>query len=222
MILPALNEEENILPTLSFLSQLIPQYFSKWEILVFNDGSQDQTGVFAEKFAQKHAEVRVIHHLTPHNLGGCYQEGVGLATQEYIILVPGDNECGEKTLKPLFENVGQADILIPYTTNPEIRPLSRRMLSSLYTRLLNLFSGRKIRYYNGTVLHKTEIVRQIPLKTNSFAYQAELLTALLKKKFSYLEVSTQIDARKKGKSKAFKLSNIVETTRCLLRLALSQ
>jgi hypothetical protein len=54
--------------------------------------------------------------------------------------------------------------------------------------LVNLLFGLKVNYYNGTVIHRTELIRTVDIKTNSFAYQAEALVKLLRRGHSYIEV----------------------------------
>ncbi len=221
IIVPALNEEKNITPTLMLLVSLLPEYFAKWEVIVFNDGSTDKTCEKALAFAGCYPSVKVVNHAVPHNLGACYKEGISLATGEYVMLVPGDNECGENVLRSVFANTGLADIIIPFTANQEVRPLFRQLLSKAFTGILNFLSSKNLNYYNGTVLHKTAIIRQIKLVTNSFAYQAEALVSLLKAGHSYIEIPICIDYRNEGKSKALSIRNILETSKCLFSLAMS-
>ncbi|HWB58604.1 MAG TPA: hypothetical protein VG733_03890, partial [Chthoniobacteraceae bacterium] len=40
----------------------------------------------------------------------------------------------------------------------------------------------------GTVIHRTELIREVDIKTNSFAYQAEALVKLLRQGHTYVEV----------------------------------
>lgn len=221
IIVPALNEERNITSTLMTLVSVLPEYFSQWEILVFNDGSTDRTFEKALAFAGCYPQVRLINHAVPHNLGGCYKEGIALATGYYVMLVPGDNECGESVLRSVFSSKGIANIIIPFTANQEVRPLGRQLLSNAFTFIMNILSTKKLSYYNGTVLHKTALVRSVSIKTNSFAYQAEVLVSLLRKGHSYIEIPICIDYRNNGKSKALSLRNIVATTKCLFSLATS-
>ena len=219
VIIPALNEAENIASAIETALVIIPQYFKAWEILVFNDGSKDDTGLIAEQFAIRNSTVRVIHHDTPKNLGGCYKEGVQLATMEYVIMIPGDNEASPSMLHSIFAVVGSADMIIPYTNNTQVRPWIRRALSTLFSQLLNTLSGANLKYYNGTVLHRTALIQSTPIITNSFGYQAEALVYLLKQKCSYREIGTPINYRAAGKSKAFNPSNLIETGKFLFRLA---
>ena len=161
------------------IRQIVPRYFPDSEVLMFDDGSTDATGRIADRLAAEDSRIQVTHHSSPQNLGGCYRKGVAQATKEFLILVPGDNECGAEVLEPALSKAGSADIIIPYTDNPESRPLARRLLSRGFVELMNGLSGQRLRYYNGAVLHKTQLLRECPFRTDGFGYQAEILVKLL-------------------------------------------
>jgi glycosyltransferase involved in cell wall biosynthesis len=218
ILIPALNEELNLEAAVINAMNTTPSFFKDFEIIIFNDGSHDNTGKIADRLAVQWPNIiRVVHHKKPNNLGGCYKEGIRLATKDYIIMIPGDNECGQDVLKKVLSGAGQADIIIPYTANPEVRPWQRRIISKGFTQLINFTSKCKLKYYNGTVLHKSHLIKNIEIETNSFGYQAEALIKLIRSGVSYKEVPIQIHHRTLGKSKAFKLNNMIETLRFLTR-----
>ena len=217
VVMPALNEEENIEVAITTTRKVVEKYFSDWEILIFNDGSQDKTGEIAEKLVLKDpTHIKIFHHQTSKNLGGVYKEGIKKASKTYLIMIPGDNENGdEKALGAIFEKAGHADIIIPYITNPEVRPLKRRAISKAFVILTNLVSGCRLHYYNGTVLHKTKKIRQCEIQTNGFGYSAEALVKLIRQGCSYFEVGVELAKRPKGHSKALKWDNIIAVARFL-------
>ena len=76
IVVPALNEEKNLEATIESVRQIVPRFFPDWEILIFDDGSTDTTGKIADRLAVGDTRIRVTHHASPRNLGGCYREGV--------------------------------------------------------------------------------------------------------------------------------------------------
>lgn len=218
VIVPALNEERNLAAAVNIIRSVVPSYFSDWEILVFNDGSTDKTGQIADQLHAEDPRIRVTHHSTPHNLGGCYKSGVRQATKEFAILVPGDNEYAAETLAQIFAVTARVDMIIPYTTNAHVRPLGRRLLSGAFVGFMNFLSGYKLRYYNGTVLLRTELARNLDIRTDSFGYMAEALVKLLQQGNTYFEVPVQIHYREHGSSKALRPSNLFAVFVFILRL----
>jgi hypothetical protein len=123
------------------------------------------------------------------------------------MLVPGDNAWPSDGLAPILRAIGQADIVVPYVTNSEVRPLPRRLLSAAFTQILNLLFGLRLRYYNGVVVHRTQLLRQIEIRSDGFAYQAEALIKLIMSGATYVEVPCCIVERTAGNSKALGFRN---------------
>jgi len=219
VIVPALNEEANLTPSIETVESVVRR-FTKFEIIIFNDGSSDRTGDVAREIAAKNENIRVIHHDKPKGLGYVYKAGIKLAKTEYVFLFTGDNEGTKEQIESILSLAGKADIVVPYTANPEIRPLFRQVISKAFVIVLNTIFGLRLRYYNGTVLHKSKIVNSIEIKTDSFAYQAEALIKLIKSGHSFIEVGVNIGKRTSGSSKMFELKNIINIAKSIFNVSL--
>jgi NAD(P)-dependent dehydrogenase (short-subunit alcohol dehydrogenase family) len=218
VLVPALNEEENLKPTLERLLKALSITAEDFEIIIINDGSSDGTGVVADRLAAAHPQVRVIHHPQPLGLGSCYQQGVDEARKNFFVYIPGDNTWPYRSLLELFGNLGKADVVTSYTTNPCVRPFGRRVVSALYTRTLNFLFRRRMRYYNGLTIYPLSFLRANSVSTSGFGFQAETLLRALYQGLSVVEVALPIDERMAGGSKAVNLKNIVSVLGTVIRL----
>lgn len=218
IIIPALNEERNIKATVDEVLSAIGERFSSYEILIFNDGSSDNTGKVAEELARGNKSIKIIHNPVNMGLGYNYKRGVELAEKDYIMLVPGDNQILGDSIANIFGLIGKADMVIPYIENPGVRPLSRQATSKLFTLLMNFLFNLDLNYYNGVVVHKKDIIKSVPMSTGGFAYQAQVLTRLIKSGHSFVEVGMRIQEREYGSSKAFSLRNIISVLRSIKNL----
>jgi dolichol-phosphate mannosyltransferase len=220
IIIPCLNEEENLAGTIECVKDALAssERFSDYEILIFNDCSTDSTGKIADEIKKRENKVRVIHNPRNMGFGYNYTEGVRLATKDYIIMVPGDNEIPAEAIKRVFALTGAADVVVPYTANTHVRPLSRRAISKVFVIGMNTLFGLDLVYYNGTCVIKSSLLKKVPLKTWGFAYMAAILVRLLRSGASFVEVGIDISQRSKGKSKAFRLKNIVSVFSALASL----
>lgn len=208
-MIPAYNEENNLENTIREIKKGVGKKLTDYQIIIFNDSSTDKTGDIADSIAQKNKKVKVVHNKPNRGMGYCYREGQRLARFTYYMYIPGDNQFPHYALSLLIDKLGQADIVIPYVTNMNIRPLLRQWISNTFTFLLNFIFALKIRYYNAPVIHKTKLLRQVPQNPNSgHAYQAEILVKLLKARASYVEVGYDMYERSSGKTTAFKWKNI--------------
>ncbi len=210
IIVPCLNEEGNLRGTIECIKEALTSSatFSSYEILIFNDFSTDGTGALAEEIRKSERGIRVIHNPKNMGFGYNYTEGVRLAQKDYVMMVPGDNEIPAPAIEKVFSLAGDADIIIPYSTNTHVRAMSRRAISWVFVFMMNAAFGLKLRYYNGTCMIKSSLLKKVPLKTWGFAYMAAILVRLLRSGASYAECGVEIRSRESGKTKAFTMKNI--------------
>lgn len=220
VIVPALNEEKNISLAVEAICNAIDEKFKDYEIIIFDDCSKDRTGNIAEELATKNKKIKVIHNEKTMGFGYNYRKGVELSTYEYISMIPGDNEISSDSIKDMYSAIGKADMVVPYTVNYWVRPLPRQCLSYLFTKTLNFLFNLKLNYYNGPVIHKREIIKSISFSTNSFAFQVEALVKLIKSGHSFIQVGMYLVERRYGKSKAFRLKNIIGVLKTVVTLFL--
>ena len=218
VIIPAFNEEGNLSGTFEDIVPLLEKHFNDYEVLVYNDFSTDRTGPIADEWAKKNPKIKVIHNPKNMGLGFNYLDGVKRAAKDYIIMVPGDNEITGDSYETMFNALGPKDIIIPYTVNTKIRPPGRQVLSKAYTILMNFLFGLKVKYYNGTVIHKRSVIQSITIETHGFAYQAEALIKLIKAGRTYDEVEMYLKERRYGRSKALHPRNVYRVLKTIATL----
>lgn len=187
-LVTALNEEEKIEGTAKTITDAVGHFTCDYEILLVNDGSTDSTPRIMDRMAQENPRIRVVHNEKNLGLGGAYKRGVRHASKKYVMWVSGDNAETPGNMVNILSHVGEADIIVPVLHATKARPWLRRFTSRGFTMTVNMLFGLKLNYYNGTVIHKTELIREVDIKTNSFAYQAEALVKLLRQGHSYVEV----------------------------------
>ncbi len=208
VIMPSFNEEKNLDAAVRNVYQSVSSNFDDFEIIIFNDGSTDNTGKIADLISKKLHNVKVVHHSKPVCLGGVFWEGVKLARMEYLIRINGKNDISKENLDKIFSLRGKADLIVPYQVNDNERTLFRRLTSWFFTNSLNLLTGLKLKYYNHYVLHYTKDLRNIRLLTDSYAFQAQILIRLIKSGASYIEVGIESNFENDIKTSAFSLRNI--------------
>ena len=220
IIVPCYNEEKNLRGTMESIKEAIEETggFSGYEILIFNDKSTDRTGEVAEEIKKDEKGVKVIHNRRNMGFGYNYTEGVRRAAKEFIMMVPGDNEIPAPAIKKIFSVAGAADIIVPYTTNIEVRPPVRRVISKAFVILFNTLFGLRLRYYNGTCVIKAALLKKVPMTTHGFAYMASILVKLIKSGASFSEVGIEIRHRGAGTSKAFRVKNIASVASEIIKL----
>ena len=189
IIIPALNEDQKISLTVKELLQGGRQYLTKFELILVDDGSTDQTGEVMDRLTQGNPEVKVIHHPQRLGVGQAYRSGMNMARYEYITMIPGDHELNKKTFEDLFQAVGKKDLVIGYRVNQsDARPFYRVMISRLYTILMNVLFGFRLRDFDSLIIYPAKLLKESNSHASGYTYQMELLVQMLRKGLTYSEV----------------------------------
>ncbi len=109
-IVPAYNVQDYIE---SCLNSLVNQTLSEIEIIVVDDGSNDNTGRICDVFMQKYKNIKVIHKKN-EGLGMARNTGLDVAGGEYIGFVDSDDFVSLDMAKVLYQNAVQYDADISY------------------------------------------------------------------------------------------------------------
>jgi glycosyltransferase involved in cell wall biosynthesis len=218
-LVTALNEEHHLIPTIETIESAAAELGCDYEILLVNDGSTDGTGQIADRCATRNPRIRAIHNQNNLGLGGAYKRAVPMARKEFVMWICGDNSETSDHIVNIASHVGDADIILPVLRAGRARPLFRRATSKAFTTLVNFLFGLHVSYYNGTVIHRTALITQVPIRTNSFAYQAEALVKMLRAGSSYVEIPYSSQRYDGLFSNAMKPKNLFAVAKALLVLA---
>ena len=209
VIMPALNEEQALGASAANVLAGFRHFSLSGELVIVNDGSSDRTGEIAEELAARHDNIKVVQHAVPEGIGSAFRDGVKAAVGELVVYIPGDGENDAAEIFryiPLMETV---DVVIPYVTNPEIRPWRRRFISSFYHFIMTRTFSIPVKYMNGNVIYRRSILEGVPYRSNGFFYQAELLIKVLGRRYLYAEVPYLQKFRLGGRSKSVNFSGLV-------------
>lgn len=221
IIVPALNEREKITQSILQASKAAEIAGISYEIIAIDDGSTDGTWEVLNEELKKNPFIKLIRNEKNLGLGASYKKGLASADGEFITWVPGDLSHMSDSLIEAYMKIGHADIIIPRPINCEVRTYARRVISFIYTVIINTLTGLKIPYYNGLSIHRTSLLKKITIGTNGFGFQAEIITQLvLKNKATFLIVDTYIQERSIGGSKAFTRKNFIEVAKTVLSTAM--
>lgn len=220
--MPALNEANNIGPSIEMVQEVFRRTAIPYELIIVNDGSQDTTGNIATAYAREDPCIQLVHHHEPQGMGACYKVALGMTKTRHFLLVVSKNECALESIEKLVVNRAEADMIIPYTVNANERGFSRRVISSLYTILVNLITGYNLKYYNGTILHRTCLLQSIKMESNGHSFQSEAVIRLIREGHSYKEVPITVNWNKAHKTNAFKIKNVIDVASFLRKILMER
>lgn len=208
VIVPALNEEESIGAVISDTLDCFKRLSLNGEIIVVNDGSTDRTRVVTERYSEKDSRVKLINHRTPHGIGASFMGGCAKAIGECVTMLPGDHEnIPEETLK-LMKHMAGCDALVPYVENPGIRGMFRQFVSRLFTLIVNVAFLTRFRYTNGTNIYRSDILKNLEIRSKGFFYQTEILVKLHMNGVKIRQLPYRISERNAGDNKAISFKSL--------------
>src|SRR5215471_2405224 len=223
IVVPCLNEQHHIGPTLDTVVAAMMELPYSYEVLVVDDGSSDDTSKIVETYMEAHPglPIRLIKRPVTRGLATSYVDGAFLGRGTYYRLVCGDNVEPKETLVACFKELGKADMIVPYHVAVPGKSAARKGLSKLYTGLVNMFSGYRIRYYNGLAMHLRYNVMRWGPYSFGFGFQAELITRLLDEGASFIEVPVMAThTEKSGLNSALNYKNFLSVSHTLLEVLL--
>jgi glycosyltransferase involved in cell wall biosynthesis len=116
----------------TILDELKKEGIENFEIIVSDCNHEKDGGVEAgETLIRKESRVRYVRQNGCFNLGKHYAYGLREARGEYFMMVPGDNEIMGEAIGSVLRARGQAELIITYTENQEVRVPIRRLIFCL-------------------------------------------------------------------------------------------
>ena len=91
IIIPAFNEEKRIIQTLEKISEYFRKKKNAFEIIVVNDGSNDNTESVVRNFSSGNRETRVCAYGENRGKGFAVKDGIGESKGEYILRSDADH-----------------------------------------------------------------------------------------------------------------------------------
>jgi len=224
IFVPCFNEENDITNALSNIKKGIQNI--SYEVLVADDASIDKTVELIEKFKKNNPNVniKIFRNEINKGLGFNFWTTARWAQGKYYMIVFGDGGIPADEIKKLVNNIGKADMILAHFNDQ--RGFFRRTLSKAFVIVINLITSNNIKYYNSDNIYLLENVKSFNKGGSGFAYQAELITELIRQKKTYVEVEIKIPFESKKSlseiSQALKLHNLLNVTVSVILIFLKQ
>lgn len=126
IIIPVYNTEKYLSKA---IESVLNQTFSDFEIIIINDGSEDNSGKIADCYSMNHEKIKVIHK-DNEGLGYARNTGLKYANGDYILFLDSDDYIDKYTLEKVYNKAKN--------TNSDI----------------TVFNMRKVRECDGSVIEE--------------------------------------------------------------------
>lgn len=221
LFLPAWNEEEYLERAVGRAVKVLSRLSDDWELIIVDDASTDRTPAIADALAEKHRQVRVVHHEQNLKLGGAIKTGLASSTKDIVVYsdtdLPFDLDELERALR-LMEYL-EADMICAFRFDRTSEGLKRIVYSFVYNALIrNLFDvSMKDINFSFKVMHR-RVLESIELKSEGSFIDAELVVKAIRKGFRVFQMGVDYFPRTRGISTLASPQVIVKMVRELAAL----
>jgi len=186
VIIPALNESQNLSRLLPKVRQVLNNININYEIIIVDEDADQETHSIVKEY--------LCILLTPDSkgYGSALQAGINKARGTYILTMDADLSHSPDFLKTLWDAHKSADIIIAsrYVNGGRaIMPLSRLVLSVILNQIFNRGLDLKVRdMSSGYRLYKASSIKNRNIESHDFNILQELLVYALIEGYSVLEI----------------------------------
>jgi glycosyltransferase involved in cell wall biosynthesis len=193
VIIPAYNESTVIGTVINKIRTLYPHF----EVIVINDGSNDNTAEMAEK-----AGAIVYSH--PYNIGNgaAIKSGIRIASGEILLFMDGDGQHNPEDIGKMLEFFPDYDMVVGARAKADQVSFFR----GLGNKILNRLAGYVAKFYvqdltSGFRAVKADIAHKLLyLLPNTYSYPTTMTLGVLRSGRSLKYIPVNVQKRKSGES----------------------
>ncbi|MCA9256878.1 MAG: glycosyltransferase family 2 protein [Phycisphaerales bacterium] len=172
---PFYNEEANIENVAKAALRIAPTIADRFEIILVNDGSRDETGAIADRLADTHPEIRAVHNRPNRGYGGAVRRGIEEARMDWVFFSDGDGQFDLAELPKLIALLSDADMAVGYRID-RADPLPRRLNAFCWGTLVRTLFGIRVRDIDCAFkLIPRRLIDAITLESDGAMISTELL-----------------------------------------------
>jgi phenylacetate-CoA ligase len=204
VIAPCLNEAHNLPELVERLQKAFSKEHIKGEIVLVNDGSQDNTGPVITALASQYPNLKPCHHEKNQGVVAAWKTGLTASHGEYICLIDADLQYLPEDVRRLYREIKytHADMVQGYRSSIGLLRDSQLLLSKGFNFILNTAFGMHQKdNKSGFVLCRREVLDDVLRFRYKYHYFQSFITVAAKTKgYSIREIETLFQSRLLGKS----------------------
>jgi glycosyltransferase involved in cell wall biosynthesis len=178
---PAHNEAANLRGLVEEALATLPTLADRFEIIVVNDGSRDETPRIADELtAENPGLVRAVHHPTNYGYGAALRSGFAAARFDRLAFTDGDRQFKVADLGRLIErfNAGGTDAVVGFRIR-RADPFIRTAYARIYRLANRVWFGLRVRDVDcACKLFSRESLEGVNVESGGAFFSAELLIKL--------------------------------------------
>jgi glycosyltransferase involved in cell wall biosynthesis len=210
---PAYNDAGTIaslvITAVKVAATLTPDY----EVIVINDGSQDDTAKILDELARIYPEhVRIVHHQKNRGYGGALRSGFAAATKDYVFYTDGDAQYDPAEMAVLWSKMADDVDWVNGWKISRADPVHRIVIGRLYHHFVKMLFGLKVRDVDCDFrLMRRRIFDVVRLEKDSGVICLEMMKKIQDAGFTIVEAPVHHYHRAHGQSQFFNFRRVIRT-----------
>jgi glycosyltransferase involved in cell wall biosynthesis len=216
---PFWNEQENIETVIQKAIPVAQKVADKWEIIMVDDGSSDNTAKIAKHLAAENSNLKLISHQPNRGYGAALKEGFTNSKYQLVVFNDGDGQFDFSEVSKFLNKINSADIVIGHRKKRVDNPFRHILMNLLKLWDLVLFGFYFKDIDCGFKLFKKEALNKIqPLKSEGAMITTEILAKAKRTHLTIVEVEVSHYPRIYGNQSGGNLRVIVRAVKESLSL----
>jgi glycosyltransferase involved in cell wall biosynthesis len=166
------------------------------ELVVVNDGSEDDTGTILAELAQKYSFVRVVTHRARRGIADALRSGADAARGHILVFYPADLQYLPADIPSLVQPIlqNEADVV----TGVKQGQYEKRFVSWIYNALCRWLFGVRVSDLNSVKAYRREVMDVVPARPDWHRFMVVIAAA---QGFTLAERPVPLHPRRAGRSK---------------------
>lgn len=202
ILIPVYNERTVVERSLSqVLTAPLPENMER-ELVIVDDCSTDGTTDILQRLAEGFPQIRLFRHERNSGKGAAVRTAIEKATGDFAIIQDADLEYDPseypRLLKPLLDGHADAVFGSRYMAGEQTRilPFWHSMINKGLTLVSNMFCNLKLTDMETCYkVFRTDLLKSIPIRSNRFGFEPEVVMKSAKRKFRIYEVPISYHGR---------------------------
>jgi glycosyltransferase involved in cell wall biosynthesis len=196
VLVPAKDEAENLPEFVKQCAESLRATPYPCELVVVNDGSEDDTAQVLERLAAEYVFLRVVTHRTRLGIADALKTGGDAARGRILVFYPADLQFLPAEIPRLVEPIraGEADMV----TGAKQGAYEKAFVSGVYNRLCRWLFGVRVTDLNAVKAFRREVMDAVPPRPDWHRYMVVVAAA---DGYRVTERPVTLLPRRAGKSK---------------------
>ena len=181
LIIPIFNEEKLIEKNIKKIHFFLSKNFRKFEIIVVESGSTDQSLYICKKVEKKYKNLKLIVEKKRNGFGAALKKGFKLSSGYIISLFTIDFTFDLKHYLKASRLLEKYDCVLSYRVNDD-RSLFRKFQSIIFNFVAKKLLSIKVKNVNSALkVYRSNFIKKLKIKSNGWLIDTEIVFNIKKK-----------------------------------------